>query len=535
MKSVDFPSILPHLNIFYCLMNNTDHVFQLIRSMTKNEKRYFRLEVSKYGGSDKNDYLKLYDCIDGREDYDEADVKASLRDEKLVKRFSAIKNYLYNILLQTLTNYHAERNSTALLCNLLQQIDILFGRGLYKQSYKLLQKAQKIAAEYQRTPFKLILVDWEQRFADLEEKFNKLENRLQELIEEENGYIKELHDKIDLEQIHLQTIHQMYQRGTPRNEEEREPYRKFLQHPILQKDHSQSGWYNQNAYYSATAMCYYMLGETERSKELNTKRIEMLESNPQILMEENVDYSVAMYNYIQILSNTGKYDEAIAALEKVRQFTESPQLITDERSKEFFFLILYYHSTRLYLLLGEFAKISALDAELKKKYKELNEKPNKNRLFFMIPLNMTVGHFILGEHVAALYWARVILNDKHNTIRHDILGFVRILHLLIQYELKNYAILEHSIESTQRYLQEHDKFMDFEYTVLRLVRKLLTLPDFGTKDTSFFKKTKEELDELATKDNYTQQLMQTYHLTSWLESKLSRRPFLDLVLEKIQK
>lgn len=513
--------------------NNNDHLFQLIQSMTKNEKRYFRLEVARYESAEKNDYLRLYDAIERQSNYDETAVKETLGDDRLIKRFASIKNYLYNILVQSLTNYHAESNSRMTLHGLFQQIDMLFSRGLYKQSNKLLQKAKKIAADYQRSHFTFLFAEWDKKFANLEERFWKLEKRIQAIYDSERQQAQEFLQRVELEDLHLRIIHEMYSKGHPRDEAAKQVYLDFLKHPALQQDYSQFNWRAQNIYCSAMGICYHMLGDRQQSLFYDARRIELLEQEPQLLKEENLDYSIALYNYIQELSDEKRYDEAFALMDRVRKFTQSSDFMPDGRSKEFFFLVLYYHSTRIYLRLGDFDKICALNSELKQIFEELLENPGMNGLFFMIPLNMSVNYLILGNYDESLYWIRIILNDKSNNIRHDILGFVRILHLIIQYELKNYSILDYYIESTHRYLQEHDKLQAFEQLMLRFIKKLLAQPDFGVRETGIFQTTKNELIELTNNDSYARQAVSAFYLLSWFDSKLTKRTYLEWVREQI--
>jgi len=50
-------------------MKPSNELFDLIKSLSKSEKRFFKLQSSLQSG-DKN-YVRLFDCIDRMEEYDE--------------------------------------------------------------------------------------------------------------------------------------------------------------------------------------------------------------------------------------------------------------------------------------------------------------------------------------------------------------------------------------------------------------------------------------------------------------------------------
>ena len=54
------------------------NLFNLIKTLTKSEKRYFKIEASKHGGDKKNHYVKLFDAIEAMNEYDEEALKKNV-------------------------------------------------------------------------------------------------------------------------------------------------------------------------------------------------------------------------------------------------------------------------------------------------------------------------------------------------------------------------------------------------------------------------------------------------------------------------
>ena len=46
-------------------------LFDLVKSMSKSEKRYFKLMSSRHTIGDENNYVRLFDFLDKQEEYDE--------------------------------------------------------------------------------------------------------------------------------------------------------------------------------------------------------------------------------------------------------------------------------------------------------------------------------------------------------------------------------------------------------------------------------------------------------------------------------
>lgn len=80
----------------------SDALFQLIRSLKKSEKRYFRLQ-SKL--EDPNAvYLVLFDLMEGMEEYDEMEILK--RNQRIkAQQFSNLKAHLYKKVLQCIRQY----------------------------------------------------------------------------------------------------------------------------------------------------------------------------------------------------------------------------------------------------------------------------------------------------------------------------------------------------------------------------------------------------------------------------------------------
>jgi len=77
-----------------------DNLFQLIKSLSKNEKRYFRLSASTH--KRRTQHLQLFSILDRQQEYDEAAVREFFREQGFTEQLHVARNYLYRMILRSL-------------------------------------------------------------------------------------------------------------------------------------------------------------------------------------------------------------------------------------------------------------------------------------------------------------------------------------------------------------------------------------------------------------------------------------------------
>jgi len=94
-------------------MTPSEDLFLLIKSLTKSEKGHFKKYASKHVIAGENKYIKIFNAIERQKAYNEAELKEKFRDESLLKSFAPFKVYLFDLILKSLTVFHANRSVNA--------------------------------------------------------------------------------------------------------------------------------------------------------------------------------------------------------------------------------------------------------------------------------------------------------------------------------------------------------------------------------------------------------------------------------------
>lgn len=142
-------------------MSKKDHLYELIQSLDKSEKRYFKI----YFANEKKEhkYLKLYDALEKTKVYDEKKLKLQINDTYIQKHFAETKYYLYQLILKVLKHFRTENSVDNLLIERIQNTEVLIQKALWEQADSELNKAKKMAYDYERFEFLMLLFSYQNK------------------------------------------------------------------------------------------------------------------------------------------------------------------------------------------------------------------------------------------------------------------------------------------------------------------------------------------------------------------------------------
>ena len=136
-------------------MAQFDSLHQLIHSLSKTEKKYFK------DFSGQGNYIRLFDAINNQNEYDEQKLLKKFSEEPFVKSFSVAKNYLYEAILKSLRAYQAGKLMDDVSYEKLQNLKILNEKGLYDRLENQLQKLKQLCYDYELYPRLLEVIAFE--------------------------------------------------------------------------------------------------------------------------------------------------------------------------------------------------------------------------------------------------------------------------------------------------------------------------------------------------------------------------------------
>ena len=509
-------------------MKASDDLFQLIKSLDQSEKRYFKVFASMHIKKSDNNYVRLFDFIDKQSinqgKYDEEEVKKHFKNEKFIRQLHVSKGYLYNNILKSLRLYNSEKNKVNELYGLLRDIDILFDKSLYSQCKKLLAKAKKIAATYEKHVQMLEIIDMEKVIARVEAYAKRSEEDLDNIYYEVNDATEKIRNVNDYWRLSTKSFFIRKKYGNVRDTTDLKNFNELMKNPLLQSEARATTYMSKNFYYNIKGLYYLTNKDYKNLLKYCKKLVSFLESNPVLMRPDN--YLAALNNLLIVQMENKKYNDAIVSINKMRNIETGSGSI-----KAQIFVRSYDTEINLYLLTGEFEKGVELIGNIEEGLSRYKNKINQEAeiLFYY---NIAYLYFGLGRYDKVIDWLNKIFNQKELKLREDIQCYARLLNLFVHYELENYDFLEYDIKSTRRFLESHGNLKEFEKTVLNFIRKLINAKD-ETEKEELCRELKHKV-EKKPKDILENKALEYFDFISWLNSKIEKKKFTDILKRKAE-
>jgi len=504
-------------------MRVTDDLFQLIKSLDPSEKRYFKVFATMHiKGGESNKYVMLFDAIEYQDSYDENEIRKKFKKEKFLNQLHVAKNYLYNIILKSLRLYHSDKSKLSELIDILRDVQILYDKSLFKQCRKLLDKAKKIAYTYEKHAQILAVLDWEKTLARTSSYANIDEKGLMEFYKEHSETTAKLDNINEYWKLTMQSFLLRKKQGEIRNKNDLAKFNQIIRHPLLQSEGNAKSFLSKTFFYNIRGLYYHTNKDYRNLLTHCEKLVNLLESNPLLMKEEN--YISSLYNLLIVQIELKKYDDALSTIKKLRNLeTSSP--VTQVR----IFVTSYDTELNLYLQTGEFEKGIPLVKEIEAGLNKFKDRVNKESKV-LFGFNIAYLYFGTEDYENSLKWINEIINDKDIKIREDIQCFARILNILIHYELNNYDLIEYIVKSTKRYLSSKNSLNKFELITLNHIRKLINAKSANDK-MFIFNEWKKELNSISG-DILEIKASEYLDVMSWIKSKMSSESFASIIKGK---
>ena len=153
----------------------TDYLVQLINSLSKAEKRSFRLFVTRNQISEDILFLQLFDELSRAKKYNEEAVLDKIPGIKK-RQLSNLKAHLYKQLLICLRLLARSNNVEIDVRERLDYARVLYDKGLYRQSLDILAKTKGIAMRHNYYVLALNVLDFE-KFIESQYITRSIQNR----------------------------------------------------------------------------------------------------------------------------------------------------------------------------------------------------------------------------------------------------------------------------------------------------------------------------------------------------------------------
>jgi len=492
-----------------------DNLFKLIKSMSKSEKRHFKLFTQAFG-SKNSIYLQLFEALEKQEEYDED----ALLKKLPIKHLTANKKYLFENILKALRIYHSETNVAFQLLDNFQSISLLRNRGLLKDAIKIYEKTAKKLEELHLYTFLIELLNTGETLYLAHLPNKDMPDKVEEVQKEKLKYIKYLEHIVSYRMLAreiknlLRTLHPI------RNEEHEAEVLAFLEHPLLAHGNQTETIIAQSMYYECKNMLNVALLDFEKVKNGAKEAIVFLEKQT----DRSPLYSETLVvNLVTALLACAKLKDEVTFEElSVKYIRLQKHIKKDGRLGKFFEVImekLYYnYMTHYWMETERFQDIIELEPTVVNFWKT-------QKAFLDTDWRMTLGFcfaqafFFEGQLDKAQVWVEILLEEERNNPKVACICNARILNLMLQYEKKNYFLLYSLFCSTKRYLNKSERIFKGERLMLNFF-KWVGENDDAPNLPEKFEKLAQKLQDLC-QNKYEKNFFDEMKLGLWLKIQQS--------------
>ena len=507
-------------------MKPSNELFNLIKSLTKTEKRFFKLQSSLQSG-EKN-YLKIFSVIDAQEEYDEKAIKNKFEGERFIKHFPSEKNHLYKQLLKSLRAYHADNSISSILKEEIKNIEVLYKKALFRECNKFLNRAKKLEKTNEKFYYWFELISWEKALLEEAYEAGEFDSELDPLIAEEQDVINRLRNLAEYHILYSKINYIFRIGGFVKSPEEKKMVDEIANHYLIAGK-------NTALSRRAASICYYIKGfcsaanrEAEESYKHFSRAKQILDENSVLLSDHGKRYVRTIANLMQVEIKIKRYEETITLINDLEN------LKGKNGFKSIDMQVLIFCTRSLGRLLlnmrqGKFEENIPIIEFIGEQFTLYGSKINKEQ---EIIFNYVIAynHFGLGEYNKSLHWINKILNDNENTLRQDVYAYARIFNLVIHYELNNIDLLHYIIKSTQRYLGKQQQQYKVEKLLVEFFKKAIK-PNLSEQTASLFANLHDELRQLFS-DESQRVILEYFDFSSWIKSKVEGKSFQEMVIQK---
>ena len=503
---------------------SADTLFQLIKSLEKSEKRNFKLYVKRNTPSGDLKFIQLFDALDGMKEYDEA---ALLKKNKSIRKqqLSNIKAHLYKQILASLRIIRDENNIDIQLHEQMDHARILYNKGLYLQSLKLLDKMKEMAKTHHQLTYLQQVLFFEKK---IEALFitRSMRNRADQLTNESEDVNEKLSVVNKLSNLSLQLYSWYIQHGHARNEKDFEELKEYFE-KYLPEGIKKDSFYEKLYLYQSYTWYAFIRQDFLQYYRYTQKWVDLFDEYPFMLTAETAMYIKGMHNLMGAHFNLLNHEKLKEAIRKFEDFTKHPIITGNENNRILTYVYLYTAKLNLCFLQGNFTKGLKLVPFLEKMLKEYGLYLDKHRVLVFY-YKIASLYFGSGDNEKAIDYLNKIINEKAD-LRTDLQCYARLLHLIAHYELGNFELLEYLIKSVYRYMAKMQNLSKVEEEIFAFLRRSFRVGAHALKPE--FEKLLEKLKRYERNPLETR-AFSYLDIISWLESKINNVNVQDVIREK---
>lgn len=502
-----------------------DALFVLVKSLSKSEKRQFKLYVGRLGVNTDAKFLGLFNLLDKLKIYDEK----LILESGIVKKtqLSNLKAHLYKQILVSLRLNPVNQNIRVQIREQLDFATILYQKGLYKQSLKILDKAKGTAIYNEEKNIAYEIVELE-KIIETQYITRSIPDRADELAAQARKLSEQNVLTSRLSNLSLQLYGMMLKVGYVRNDEDLSRVRKYFADNLPEYSIQDLGFREKLWLYKAYLWYSFLIQDFLSCYKYSSKWVNLFYENRKMIYLNPVFFLKGNHYLLESLFFVKYSSQFKDTLEKMEAIVGEKDFSKNDNIASLVFQYTYSNKLNLHFLEGTFDKglylVKIIEYGINKHRDRID--PHHIMIFYY---KIACLYFGVGDNKTCIKYLKMIIDNKNLKMREDLMCFARVLSLVAHYEAGMDYHLEIQLKSTYKFLLKMNDLGAVQKEMIKFLRKLGDIYPHELK--AEFQKLYDELKKYEDHP-YEKRAFLYLDILSWLESHLQNKPVGQIIREK---
>ena len=501
-----------------------DNLFVLVKSLSKSEKRQFKLYVGRLGVNEDSKFLMLFNVLDKLSEYKEDVIlkKGFVKKQQL----SNVKAHLYKQILISLRLNPSHQNIRIQIREQLDFATILYNKGLYKQSLKLLDKAKSLALSNEEKNIAYEIIELE-KIIESQYITRSISNRSDELTLQAEEVSEQNILASKLSNLSLQLYGLFLKTGYVKNNEEFKNVKSFFESRLPEYDIKTIGFREKLWLYKSYLWYSFLTQDFLSCFKYSKKWVDLFYSNPDQIKLNPVFFLRGNQYLLEALFFIKRHTKFKEVLYKLEDTTSQKWFPKNDNVDSLKFLYIVTNKFNLHFIEGSFREALPLVEEVHKGLKTHRSRIDEHHVMVLY-YKIASMYFSIGAYKDCISYLEKIISNKSLEMREDLLCFSRILNLVAHYEAGLDYNLDALIKSTFKFLIKMEDLHEVQKEMIKFLKKLGDI--YPSELKREFIKLHDKLIEFEDHP-YERRSFLYLDIISWLESKIENKS-VDLIIKE---
>ena len=508
----------------------SEQLFRLIKSLSKAEKKAFKLFASRYGSNTDGEgkiFSILFDFIEKQTVYNENEIL--LQVEKLNRmQMPNMKAHLYQQILKCLSVMSSPNSVDLKVSEKMDYALILYNKCLYKDCLKMIDKAKSTAIQNENRLLLLELIELE-KMAIKQTVDENIQERVSQIIAESEQVAKTIQNINSFSNLSIKLSAFYNQIGFIRNREDLNTVKTYFNKnlPVYEIENLTV----HELIYLNYSYCsyYYFIQDFEKGYTYAKKWMDTFHYHPIMIIRKPEMYIKALNNVLIAQHKLNLYTDFYKTHRRLANLKRNQKIDFTANVNLNLFKTFYIHEINRHFMNGEFTKGTKIVSKLEQELNTMIPLLDKQTILVFY-YKISCLYFGSGHYKICVRWLNKIINEPVSDIREDIHVFARILRLISNYEIGEGEPIDFQVKSTYRFLLQKKQYGRY-YQLLALFLKNLHYSKAELKNN--FVSLKNALLKLE-KDPFEKRAFIYFDIISWLESKIENKPVEEICKKKFK-